>query len=539
MTETSAPTFDSADRALLRRILYGLLILVSAAGMVARIANVESKSGKTPMLSANDRSRWSNIRALVDHGTYEIDQVVLLPSGKRNPEWYSIDSVKHRGRDGREHFYSSKPTLLTTGMAGAYWLLKQTTGMTLERHPFNTIRWLLVLLNVMPLVVYFVLLAWIVERLGTTDYGRIFTMIAATSATYLTTFAITANNHLPAAICVAATMAIVLQIGLFEKRGFGWFVLAGLMSALAAANELPALSFFGLVAVGLLWVAPRMTLLAFVPSATLILAAAIGTNYLAHGTWSTPYAHRRDGPVVATLPQGKIENASLAAGKVPAALRSHLTTAGVNLSQEAVLAERPDQRGWSLWDPETQQKFAVVVQPDSLQIRQWDNWYEYEGTYWISTKKQGVDRGEPSKLVYAFHALIGHHGILSLTPLWLATVVGIGIWLHSGSTANRVLALGTVILTGVCLSFYLLLRPLEDRNYGGVSCCLRWTLWLIPLWLVCLLPAADAVGNRPWWRRLLALLLFISAISATYNSMNPWSHPWIFDLWSRMGWIKY
>lgn len=538
MSDSSSITFDPTDRTTFRWMVYGLLIVVSAAGMVARIALVESKSGKTPMLSANDRSRWSNIRSLVDHGTYEIDQVVLLPSGKRNPEWYSIDSVKHRGRDGREHFYSSKPTLLTTGMAGAYWLLKQTTGMTLERQPFNTIRWLLVWLNVLPLLICFVLMAWIVERLGTTDSGRVIAMIAATSATYLTTFAVTANNHLPAAICVAATVAVLLQIGIFEKRSLGWFALAGLLSALAAANELPALSFFGLVAAGLFWFSPRLTLLAFVPAAGLVLAGAIGTNYLAHGTWSTPYAHRNDGPVVATIPQS--ESFPLAAGGILDPLRSSLNKAGLTLSPQAVLAERPDERGWMIWDPETQQRFAVSASLDSaLQVREWNNWYEYEGTYWISAKKQGVDRGEPSKLVYAFHALVGHHGVFSLTPLWVVSVIGIGIWLYRGSIANRVLALGTAVLTVVCLTFYIFLRPLADRNYGGVSCCFRWTLWLIPLWIVCLLPAADAVGSRPWLRRGLYVLLFVSAFSAIYNSMNPWSHPWIFDLWSRIGWIKY
>ena len=56
--------------------------------------------------------------------------------------------------------------------------------------------------NVLPLVLYFVLLARLVEREGTTDWGRLFVMGAATWGTYLTTFAVTLNNHLPAAISV-------------------------------------------------------------------------------------------------------------------------------------------------------------------------------------------------------------------------------------------------------------------------------------------------------------------------------------------------
>ncbi len=35
-----------------------------------------------------------------------------------------------------------------------------------------------------------------------------------------------------------------------------------------------------------------------------------------------------------------------------------------------------------------------------------------------------MDRGEPSHAVYIFHSLVGHHGIFSLTPFWLLSVVG-------------------------------------------------------------------------------------------------------------------
>ena len=28
-------------------------------------------------------------------------------------------------------------------------------------------------------------------------------------------------------------------------------------------------------------------------------------------------------------------------------------------------------------------------------------------------------------------------------------------------------------------------------------------------------------------------------LSASYASGNPWSHSWIFDYWTEMGWISY
>jgi hypothetical protein len=192
-----------------------------------------------------------------------------------------------------------------------------------------------------------------------------------------------------------------------------------------------------------------------------------------------------------------------------------------------------------LFDPDHERRWAVRVEPDSLRIHEWDNWYEYEGSYWSSGQKQGVDRGESSRRVYAFHALAGHHGIFSLTPLWLASAAGAILWLGRGATSQQLLALATLLLTAVCLVFYIVLRDVEDRNYGGVSCCLRWTLWLTPLWLLCLLPAADASAPSPTLRRILGLMLAVSVLSAAYNGLNPWSHPWLFDYWSHLGWIRY
>lgn len=149
-----------------------------------------------PFLSANDRSRWCTVRALVEDDMrvngfpYAIDKVI------QQPNWDTIDMVKHNG-----HLYSSKPVLMATLMAGVYWPIYKITGATLGTHPYEICRFMLVLFNVVPLVIYFWLLARLIDRFGTTDWGRIFAMAAAVFATFLSTFAVTINNHLPAAVC--------------------------------------------------------------------------------------------------------------------------------------------------------------------------------------------------------------------------------------------------------------------------------------------------------------------------------------------------
>jgi hypothetical protein len=189
---------------------------------------------------------------------------------------------------------------------------------------------------------------------------------------------------------------------------------------------------------------------------------------------------------------------------------------------------------WAIWDPTSADRFAVVVAADVLEIRQWSNWYDYQGSYW-TTARQGVDRGEPSIVVYAWQAVCGHHGIFSLTPIWLLSVWGAWSMLRGPSQAWKLFAGIVICVTLVCLAFYLM-RPMIDRNYGGVSCGFRWMFWFIPLWLICLVPAADQLLACRWGRAAAIILLAVSVFSATYAAANPWTHPWLWQWGEFAGW---
>lgn len=535
-----------------RRSIYALLIAVSAGMMIARIARVESSDPKsqTPFLSANDRSRWATIRSLGDDGTYVIDDVIFDTKGKRVRGWHTIDLVRHRGADGHEHYYSSKPTLLTTLLAGEYWIIKQLTGATLSDQPGYVSRLMLILTNVLPLAGALWLLSRLIDQLAMTDWGRIFTVAAACFGTFVTTYSVTLNNHTVAAISLV--MAIAVSLPILQKNSRDWwrFAVAGLSFGFLAANELPALSLLALAGLGLAWKSPLKTLLAFVPATLLVAGAAFGTNLFAHGDWRTPYAHRSDGPVITTISDNLA--VPLNEGTIPAELREKLKDHQIQLSSDAQIEQRTRGDRWIVWDKSSRTELVLVRTPEGapkaeIQVRGHDNWYDYPGSYWLRPNLRGIDVGEPSPLVYAFNCLIGHHGLFSLTPIWLLSVAGSFAWLTQRhkppltthhSPTHFVLAFATLLISAVILGFYLT-RSQIDRNYGGGTCCLRWLIWLTPLWLLTLLPAVDWLSKSRWGRAVAITLLIVSVFSAAYATDNPWSHPWIFDYWTSMGWIDY
>jgi len=502
----SQPQTDS--HAALRRSIYGILICIGLGAMLGRILAVDSvdfrraadtkfkkeldakrielqhqdltaveidyallreetdlavrKGVWRPFQSGNDRSRWCAVRALVEPdlqvpgAPYAIDKVVEIDKASKrpkNPGWDTIDKVWLKG-----HFYSSKPPLLSTLMAAEYWVIYHVTGKSLGTHPYEIGRFMLITINGACLLLIFIFTARLIERLGTTDWGRILVMASCVFGTFLTTFTITITNHLPAAACTAVLLDALMAILLDEDRRTWTFIVAGFFSAMLVANELPAAALSAAVSAVLLWLAPRKTLIAYLPPALLVAAAFFGTNWIAVQSLTPPYMHRIEG----------------------------------------------------------------------------DNWYDYENSYWKN--RQGIDQGEKSAAVYSCNVLVGHHGIFSLTPIWWLSLLGGTLWLHRGDGRLKLFTLLALVVTLVCLAFYLW-WPTVDRNYGGNASAFRWVFWMAPMWFMLMLPAADLLSHRRWSRGVGLALLALSVLSASYPTWNAWSPPWIMNFMGYMGWL--
>ncbi|MDO4630359.1 MAG: hypothetical protein Q4C70_14365 [Planctomycetia bacterium] len=424
---------------------------------------LESAQLCVPFFSANDRSRWCTIRALVEPemrvegAPYAIDKVRLLRG------WDTIDMVKHD-----DHYYSSKPPLFPTLMAGVYWVLLNVFGISFTSHLYLTCIVILACVNLPFMALFLWATTQLAELFGKTDRARIFMVAAACFATFLSTFCVTLNNHLPAVACTATVLYFAMEMILSGKFKPENFFLIGVLSMFMVINELPSLSFFVAILIALVLYLPWKTefrrsvmqIVLWALGVVSVLTPILGTNYIAHQSFRPPYMHRQEG----------------------------------------------------------------------------DNWYEYTyqtangrevKSYWQEPK--GLDVGEPSRAKYAFHLTMGHHGVFSLTPIWILSMVGACMLLRSPDRRLQLFGLMVIGLTALILAFYIM-RPLGDRNYGGNTCGLRWTFWLIPLWLCTLIPAVEKLENRPILWRLALLLLLFSAISVSYPTWNPWTHPWLYNL---------
>ncbi|MCM2370070.1 hypothetical protein [Aporhodopirellula aestuarii] len=531
-----------------------VLIAVTLALVAGRIAVVINAEGDAAVLSANDRSRWASVAALVEHNTFAIDDVISIRGKRGHQIWDTIDKVRHIGPDGRLHYYSSKPTLLTTMVAGVYYVVHNATGISMTEQPIYMPRLLLLLINVPVMGLFLVTMMLSIEWSSASDFAKRLAVLASCFATMLTPFAISLNNHLFAAAATSLTLYLYLHVSEKVHDSFGgvtyrprfWpWVTAGSAAAFAVACELPALSMFVLWLVLFGVLIPR-SIPGFLVGATVVAVGIFGTNYWAHQSWRTPYAHRGTGDVVAEFEW--LKDSALTAPEAESALTAELATLDVFSAAESIKARTLQSGGYEILaefaEGGEQRQQQWKVQPQShagsssaWAVAKWDDWYDYPGSYWRTGKRRGVDLGEASRGIYAFNATLGTYGIFSLTPIWLLMPLGLMYKCANGPRDRRYLASAIALVTVVCFAFYIA-RPEIDRNYGGVSVCFRWMLWLAPLWIYAIIPELNEMSESRGGRCLAIALLAASVFSVSTSLDSPWQSPWLYRFASFLGWLS-
>jgi hypothetical protein len=486
----------------LRRQLYPVLIVLSVAMVTGRILAYATAS---PTHGDNDRSRWATVRALVDKGTYVI--------GERNRVKIVQTAV--------EPLAAADPLQAAVWEAGGL----AVRGKKIDEGIATESGWITIDKVLHPQKLEFL-----------SSKPPLFSTLLAGLYWLL--------KHLLGWDIVQNHWTVVKSI-LVLVNGVPWLIYLVLLARL--------LERYGATDWG------RLYVLAAGCFGTFLTSFANTLNNHTVGAWSVLFAVY---PALRAFDDPKWWRFALAGFFAAFAVTSELPAAALAAGLFAVLLWRCPGKTLLVFVPAALIPVAGFFLTNYLAVGQFrpaysefgSPWYEYEGSHWVKPVegevKTGIDWAGlmETREVYIFHNLVGHHGIFSLTPIFLLSVAGmLAVWFRpqrempaKGPPANPLpywfFAL-TAAVTVVVLGFYLGYR--NDRNYGGWTSGPRWFFWLTPLWLLCMVPVADWLSQCKWGRALAIVLLAVSAFSASYPVWNPWRHPWLYQWMEYEQWIAY
>lgn len=166
--------------------------------------------------------------------------------------------------------------------------------------------------------------------------------------------------------------------------------------------------------------------------------------------------------------------------------------------------------------------------------------YDFPGSYWTGNEKSGIDalNDHPeSKLLYLVQMTVGHHGLFSLTPVWLFGLVGTWSLLRRTDSRLPGMEWPIAVATAIVFGFYWLLN--SERNYGGFCHGMRWLLWLAPFWLMLLPASLQRIATGDGARKLLWSCLVVSCVSMADTLYNPWTRAWLHRIMLWFGVVDY
>ncbi len=533
---------------------YTAIVLITSATFLAAGHTLRQPA----FMTANDISRWCTVWSLVEKGTYVIDECPWQLQTQDKILWppnLPQDPTRDRVPESERHFHSSKPALISTVIAGLIYPARRISKIPLDK-VFETLRYERNVQKPDPAHPgqFIGVLERPAEPMKWPVYGFYFKPI------------LLLLNVIPFAIFLVFFARVLDR---YAVNDWTWFF------CMTAAT-------FGTY------------LLPYTQTLNNHTLGAFATFFAAyHFLWI--WDERRMSPA-------RFAAAGFFAGLAAATELPALSLAAL---MALVLLTRYPLSTFLYFVPASILPVAAFVGAQYAEFGTMYLPYEsfgtptylYAGSFWETPLELDYFNKEPEHVrVYLFHMLFGHHGIFSLTPLFLfstwgaarllggrrlltlcivltlVTIVGLGAyylrdpdawspggdkfeyawllisipilfavlallsaipWLRGIDRPMEAMAWMTSLISIVVIAFYAW-TP-KARNYGGSAQGLRWVMWLIPLWLL-LLPRGIEDGRaRIRLRRLAMFALALSTLSVGYAMRNPWSHPWILDAMEQLG----
>jgi hypothetical protein len=379
--------------------------------------------------NANTGSRYATIEALVDYGTYSIDDTRYV----RTIDKYQVDG----------HYISSKPPTLPTLAAGVYWAYQQLTGKDIAHHEGSVVRLVSFctggLGHLLFLIYFYRLLVLLLER----ELAILVTMAGASFAYLGVAYATHINNHSIAAGLAMCGLYYACAIRMGKAKAWHW-PLAGVVLGILPAIDVPCVGISGLITLYLLAHDWKKTLLWFAPALLPGLVTHLALTYSISGSFK------------------------------PFTINSELKN--------------------------------------------------FKGFHFRNAG--GIDGLREPKHIYAFNVLLGHHGVFSMTPLYL-----FGLWELGSCLRHRRYWRESLLCAAALLAFFGF-YIFRTRNYGGWCVGMRWLVPVMPLLLLYFGLWLDRVRvGRAWWALVLPAFLV-----SCFNVQDGLTSPFQYSVWSN--WLE-
>jgi hypothetical protein len=122
--------------------------------------------------------------------------------------------------------------------------------------------------------------------------------------------------------------------------------------------------------------------------------------------------------------------------------------------------------------------------------------------------------------VYAFHMLIGNRGLISHSPVLVASLGALPVVLAKGSPLARRSNLSWILAAcAAFIGFYIF----RSNNYAGYSFGPRWYVTVMLLLCLPLAALEPALRSSPTWRRAFFGLVLLSVAVAIIGAASPWT----------------
>ena len=466
----------------LSRRRFSVILFVSFMLLWALLTKVHTHSWQ-------EESRMATVQTLVEQGTFVIDHTEFNRTG---------DKVFIN-----EHFYSDKTPLLSVAAAGAYSILHNVFGLTLDpticvpdEDPaacraftptgtrFTAFYWL-TLIFIGGSASLLIVLFW-QAMLNAGANGTLATALAVALgiASPLAPYSIVFAGHVPAALCLFAGFTFLITASGLEACpypphcGGGPLGVAGVQSQ-EAANPAKASTPDGgngqASTSKVRWNSWRFFFAGFFISLAANIDLTLAIFIVAFGLW-----------VLFTRWRGLLPYAL-------GALLPFALSAVVNYWAAGTIMPL-------YFDPKAYDFVGTVL---NTTVGGTNGFYSWE----FGTR-------------YTYDMFIGQRGLFSFTPMLIFAFVGIGVAIKQRQPRGLALAL---LLGSLIFAAYLILRT---DNFGGLAWGTRWFVPLVPLWWYFSRDAYCVMRNKPRaafvWQALFWVAVLISFLTVAQGLHDAW-----------------